>query len=134
MTDITGAIVIDSGSGYIKAGLAKNDFPTVCTPNVLLETTQGTELEKGRKWFGAEAFKKYKESALPDGERDETLGSQDVMNLKRPMERGQVTDWEAQELIWYNLYQNHLKLDSFNYPVLLSVSPDEHKTFKEKLV
>jgi actin-related protein len=62
MSDITGAIVIDSGSGFIKAGLAHNDFPTVCMPNVLLECVEGNELQKGKKWFGKEALKKMKEA------------------------------------------------------------------------
>jgi actin-related protein len=62
MSDITGAVVIDSGSGFIKAGLAHHDFPTVCTPNVLLERTQGNEIELGQKLYGKEALKIFKQS------------------------------------------------------------------------
>jgi actin-related protein len=32
------------------------------------------------------------------------------------------------------MYQSHLKLDPSNYPVLLSVFPDEKKSYKERLV
>lgn len=95
MSDITGALVIDSGSGFIKAGLAKNDFPTVCMPNVLLERTEGTELEKGKRWFGAQAIRAYKESELSKGKKDK-----EMLELKRPNHRGQITDWDTQELIW----------------------------------
>jgi len=48
--------------------------------------------------------------------------------------RGFVKDWDAQELIWYDLFQNSLKLDPQNYPVLISYAPDEHKVSKETMV
>jgi actin-related protein len=95
MSDITGALVIDSGNGFIKAGLAQNDFPTVCTPNVLLEAPEGTELEKGAKWYGQDALKKYTQSALPEGERPDKLLPQDRLQLTRPSERGNMTNWDA---------------------------------------
>ena len=37
-------------------------------------------------------------------------------------------------MIWHDLYQNSLKLDPHNYPVLISYTPDEHKVSKENMI
>lgn len=122
MAEITSAVVIDSGSGFIKAGLAHNDFPTVCSPNLLLESEDST------RSFGKEAIRKLRELSL------QNQGENLPHTLVRPVVRGFVKDWDAQELIWYDLFQNSLKLDPQNYPVLISYSPDEHKVSKEMMV
>ena len=128
MAEITSAVVLDSGSGFIKAGLAHHDFPTVCAPNLMLQSEETRGSDATQRLFGKEAQKKLSELAHSGKDQIPT------QNLIRPTVRGFVKDWDPQELIWYDLYQNSLKLDPQNYPVLISYAPDEHKVSKETMV
>jgi actin-related protein len=61
MAELTSAVILDSGSGFIKAGLAHNDFPTVCAPNILLQTEEQQGSDTVQRLFGKEALKRLGE-------------------------------------------------------------------------
>jgi actin-related protein len=117
--EITSAVILDTGSGFIKAGLAQIDFPSVNSPSAVATPLIGTELEKKKLKFGHSAI------ALAE---DPT-----AYQLTRPISRGIVQDWDALENLWHNLYLNELKVDPSNHPVVTSVYPDEQKHLKERM-
>ena len=104
---LTQALIIDSGSGFIKSGLARYDFPTVCSPNVMTNMSS-PEADIPDYRFGQEAIN-LKQKSLNLGTEDDTH-VKDV-NLVRPIERGLVKNIDSLELVWYDMYQNLLKLD-----------------------
>lgn len=63
MSEITSAVVLDSGSGFIKAGLAHHDFPTICAPNLMLQSEEAGGSEVPQRLFGKEALKRLRELA-----------------------------------------------------------------------
>lgn len=61
MAELTSAVILDSGSGFIKAGLAQNDFPTVCAPNILIQAEEQQGSDTVHRLFGKEALKRLGE-------------------------------------------------------------------------
>jgi actin-related protein len=110
--EISKAIVIDTGSGYCKAGMAGDESPGCCFPTVYAQDRRA----------GDDPVHLVGSQALAERER---------LALVRPISKGLCTDWDAIEQVWQYCFLNQLKLDSTEYPVLTSFYPDEHKTDKE---
>lgn len=110
--EISKAIVIDTGSGYCKAGMAGDDSPGCCFPTVYAQgSREGEDLVH---LVGSQA-----------------LAERGRLSLVRPISKGLCKDWDAIEQVWQYCFLNQLRLDSTEYPVLTSFYPDEHKTDKE---
>lgn len=87
-------IVIDNGSGTIRAGFAGEDVPKIFFPSYVgrpkhVRTMAGA-LE-GEVWVGNQA-KEYK----------------GLCKLNYPLEHGIVTDWDDMERIWQYVYNQGL--------------------------
>ena len=123
--EITSAIIIDTGSGFLKSGLAQTDFPSVCSPTITAALREGKDFEKNKKIFGNDVLnlaynKKQQEEKLYD--------------ISRPIQKGFVKNWDDLELVWHNMYLKLLKVNSANHPILTSIYPDEQKQAKERIV
>ncbi|TKX20908.1 actin-like protein 5 [Elsinoe australis] len=102
-------IVIDNGSGTIRAGFAGEDLPKTSFPS----------------FVGRPKHIRVLAGAL---EGDVFIGSkaQDLRGLLRiryPLEHGIVTDWDDMERIWSHVYNEELKVLSEDHPVLLTEAP-----------
>ncbi|KAJ3184028.1 Actin-2 [Gaertneriomyces sp. JEL0708] len=102
-------VVIDNGSGVIKAGFAGDDQPKcyfssfVGRPKHLRVMAGAVE---GDTFIGRKA--------------QELRG---LLRIKYPMEHGIVTDWADMEKIWSFVYEEELKILSEEHPVLLTEAP-----------
>ncbi|XP_064382353.1 beta-centractin-like [Halichondria panicea] len=103
-------IVIDNGSGVIKAGFAGEEYPKlhfssyVGRPKHVRLMAGGLE---GDMFIGTKA--------------EEHRG---LLNIKYPIEHGIVTDWNDMEQIWNFLYsKDQLKAQAEDHPVLLTEAP-----------
>ena len=92
------AIVLDPGSGYIKAGFAGEDTPRVVIPSVAINLSiqavpaEVSHMFKDIEWvFGYDALDAIRLSL-------EATGKQ-TLTVIRPIERGVIKDWEAFELL-----------------------------------
>ena len=92
-------IVIDNGSGFIKAGFAGNESPTSVFPSVV-----GYSQGCGDYYIGREA--ENRRSILP---------------LRYPIQRGVITNWNDMEKLWDNVFRNELgvQLKPEEHPILL---------------
>ena len=99
-------IVIDCGSGFIKAGFSGEDAPRICIPTLLGEQT-GHDPR-----VGYEALQAY-------------AAGLDDLTLRRPIERCDMHDMDSMKKIWEYVYRT-LNVDSDKYPVC------EFLTFLEK--
>ncbi|KZS92970.1 actin-like protein [Sistotremastrum niveocremeum HHB9708] len=102
-------VVIDNGSGTIKAGFAGEDHPKCFFPS----------------YVGRPKHVRVMAGAL---EGDTFIGRKaqeyrGLLKIKYPMEHGIVTDWEDMERIWSWIYAEELATLSEEHPVLLTEAP-----------
>jgi len=110
-------VVIDNGSGVLKAGFAGDE-----SPKVNFHTIVGKPKHK-RIMAGAV------EGEYFVGSKAEELRG--LLKLKRPIEHGIVTDWTEMEHIWNHTY-SELKIQSEDHPVLLTEAPLNPRKNREK--
>ncbi|KAK6514932.1 Actin-like protein [Arthrobotrys conoides] len=102
-------VVIDNGSGTIKAGFAGED-----TPKCFFSSFVGRP-KHPRVLAGA------LEGDVFIGSRAQDLRG--LLKIKYPLEHGIVTDWDDMERIWQYVYSDELKTLSEEHPVLLTEAP-----------
>uniref|UniRef100_A0A673H2N7 Uncharacterized LOC107717042 n=1 Tax=Sinocyclocheilus rhinocerous TaxID=307959 RepID=A0A673H2N7_9TELE len=98
-------IVLDTGSGLMKAGFADQDLPTTVFPTVI-----------GRP--------KYEEVMNGSVDRELYVGHdaqhmRGVLALKYPIRNGIVSSWDEMEMIWHHAFQQ-LCVSPEDHPVLLT--------------
>ncbi|KAG9204422.1 hypothetical protein B5807_11424 [Epicoccum nigrum] len=102
-------IVIDNGSGTIRAGFAGEDVPKIYIPS----------------YVGRPKHVRTMAGAL---EGDVFIGPaaadhKGLFKINYPLEHGIVTDWDDMERIWQHVYNEGLKTVSEDHPVLLTEAP-----------
>lgn len=88
-------VVIDNGSGTIKAGFAGEDLPQTYFPAVVGRPKHTRVLAgalEGDVFVGARA--------------QDLRG---LLKIKYPLEHGIITDWDDMEKIWHHIYDEDLK-------------------------
>ena len=113
------AIVIDNGSGSIKAGFSEEKTPKCVFPTIAGRPKYKMDIIGGDKkdlFIGDEAFAK-----------------QGILKLTYPIEHGIVTNWDEMEQIWHYTFFNELHIDPFEYAVLLAEAPLNPIANKEKM-
>ncbi|KAG7480720.1 hypothetical protein MATL_G00059280 [Megalops atlanticus] len=103
-------VVIDNGSGVIKAGFAGDQIPKYCFPNYVGRPKHVRVMAgalEGDLFIGPKA--------------EEHRG---LLSVRYPMEHGIVKDWNDMERIWQYVYsKEQLQTFSEEHPVLLTEAP-----------
>jgi len=118
---MTEAVIIDNGSGMIKAGLSSDKLPTVIIPNVV-GRPQSAMLKNTSKDGSDELY--IAQAALD---------KRAVLKLTYPVAHGIVEDWDAMEKIWDNMYL-HLRTKPEDHPALITEAAMNPKVNREKMV
>mmetsp|Transcript_37382 Transcript_37382/g.76712 ORF Transcript_37382/g.76712 Transcript_37382/m.76712 type:complete len:376 (-) Transcript_37382:53-1180(-) len=111
-------IVIDNGSGMVKAGFAEDDAPRVVFPTII-----------GRP----------KDSRPAVTGKNELVVGFDAQNHRAtlqvhcPIKHGIVTNWSEMESIWHHTFCNELCVDPNKHAVLLTEAPLNPKSDREKM-
>ena len=112
-------VVIDNGSGVIKAGFAGDQVPKCHFPNYIgrpKHTRVMAGALEGDLFVGPKA--------------QEHRG---LLSIRYPMEHGIVTDWNDMERIWQYIYsKDQLQTFSEEHPVLLTEAPLNPRRNREK--
>lgn len=117
--DQPNTIVIDNGSGLIKAGQAGDDTPGVVFPSLV-------------------GFPKKKAGLRDSSEKEIYVGEEaqlrrGTLRLDYPLEHGNVGLWEVMERVWRYTFEDKLGVSPEEHPVLLSIPPLAPKANREKM-
>ncbi|XP_063728389.1 actin, clone 302-like [Symsagittifera roscoffensis] len=114
------AVVIDNGSGTVKAGFADEDNPRAVFPPIVGQPKFDPKL------FGWE----HKDTYVGD----EAQAKREILrNNRKTLERGIVTNWNDLEKIWRHTLFNELRIDPEEYPVLLTETSLNPKSHRERM-
>jgi len=102
-------IVIDNGSGTIRAGFAGEEVPSCYFPSFVGRPKHPRVMAGGL------------EGDVFIGDRAQELRG--LLKIRYPLEHGIVTDWDDMEKIWHYVYENELKTLPEEHPVLLTEPP-----------
>ncbi|KAJ5075948.1 actin-10-related [Anaeramoeba ignava] len=109
-------IVIDNGSGMIKAGIAGEDAPRVAFPSIIGKPT-GMVFGRNQKSFYI---------------GDEAQSKMESLKIEYPIQNGVMKNWDDMEKIWNHIFENELKVDPKNNDILITEVPSNARYNREK--
>ena len=116
------AVVIDNGSGMMKAGFAGDDAPRAVFPSIIgrprtaLPSKSSADLGQKDYYIG-----------------DEAQAKRGILHLKYVIKGGIITNWDDMEKIWYHTFYNEIRIDPSEKNVLLTEAIFTPKAQREKL-
>lgn len=122
MTDLSlnySSIVVDIGSGVIKAGFSGEDGPrSVFSSSVGIPKMPGllVGMEQRERYVGADAISKM-----------------DIMNFHQPIRKGEIVDWDKFETLMHYLFYSELKVVPEEISILITEAPLNSKQNRAKL-
>ena len=121
MADEIQTIVIDNGSGMIKAGFSGDEAPRTIIPSIVghpkYRVHKLLNINKKDVFFG-----------------DEVCSKAGILHLEYPIKHGIVNNWDDMEKIWHHTFNYELRVDPTEHPVLLTEAPLNPKKNREKMI
>jgi actin, other eukaryote len=119
MAEESKILVVDNGSGVVKAGFSGKDNPESIFPSIIGRPRNLNVL------IGIECKDEYisEEAQLNRG----------ILKISYPIEHGIVKDWDDMYKIWNHTFYTKLDVSPDEHPVLLTEAPLNPKVNREKM-
>ncbi|XP_047447561.1 actin-like [Mugil cephalus] len=116
MGDEIASIVVDNGSGVMKAGFTGDDAPRSVFSSVIGHSKYQGFMVENNSFMG-----------------DKAQNNRGILSLEYPISRGIVTDWDKMEEIWRHTFYDELRVHPEEHPVLMTEAPLNPKVNREKM-
>lgn len=118
-------VVIDNGTGFIKAGFSGQDLPRLIFPTAVGEHIEAVDqtMQNGNDEPSENISHKVGNAAYQN---------KDTHTIFEPIQRGIIQDWDKMEIIWEHIF-NELSLETKNVNVLMTDSPFNRKENRTKM-
>lgn len=117
-------VIMDNGSGYMKAGFSTDEIPTCTIPALV-----------GRPMLRySECIESFEIKPIMIG--DEVIPVRSMLELKHPMKEGIIQDKDDIELLWRYTLQNKLNVPESEFPdlkVMMTEAPMNPTKNKETM-
>lgn len=137
-------LVIDNGSGMVKAGFSGEDAPFCIFPSIIgrpkykntMRLDKIDKVDKTDKIDKVDKVDKADKGAVHDifYVGDEAQSKRGILKLNYPIEHGIVTDWDDMEKLWNYTFTTQLKVDPESHNVMLTEAPYNPKKNREKMM
>eukprot|EP00743_Colponemidia_sp_Colp-15_P001586 GILK01001732.1.p1 GENE.GILK01001732.1~~GILK01001732.1.p1 ORF type:complete len:397 (+),score=72.77 GILK01001732.1:58-1248(+) len=127
--DETEVIVIDNGSGFMKAGWSGEDAPRAFFPTVVGSPSANSAEQSDDLALDPSTSGLHKQVFVGM----EAAAQRDLLDVISPIQRGSVEDWEAMEKVWEYTFHTALKTDPEMFPVLLTDVPLNSKANRQTM-
>jgi actin-related protein len=121
MSDELQTVIIDNGSGMVKAGFAGEEAPRAVFPSIVGRPKHANAMQgaaQKSEFVGEEAQQK-----------------RGILNLNYPIAAGIVESWEDMEKVWNHTFYNELRVAPEECTgVLLTEAPRNPKQNREKMI
>ena len=107
-------IIIDNGSGYVKAGISGEKKPSVVIPSYIGYPKLSNNKQE---FFIGSEVEKIKEK----------------LKFNYPIEQGEIKDWDEMEKIWRYIFSKGLKVDAEEYKIMITETPLNPIKQREKI-
>eukprot|EP01084_Bolivina_argentea_P190453 327281_1 len=117
-SEIGNSLIIDNGSGIVKAGFCQDEIPRCIFPSII-------------------GIPKQKQMMISLNKKDIYVGTEaqlkkGILSIKYPIQHGIVNDWNAMEQIWHHTFYNELRVVPDEHSILLTEAPLNPKINRKK--
>ena len=111
-------VVLDNGSGMVKAGFQGEEAPNTVFPSIVGRPKQENIMGKDHKevYVGEEANEK-----------------RGICKLTYPIEHGIINNWDDMEKVWSHTYYTQLRVDPADQGAFLTEAPRNPKKNRERM-
>lgn len=114
-------VIIDNGSGYIKAGTNAEDMPSLFFPTVV-----GIPRRRFQEQY---KDKPIKERVFVG---EQAIANREHLTITNPIDHGHIDDWEQMDFIWNHIFEQ-LNQTPSSSPVLVTEPPNCSTVHKRRL-
>lgn len=123
-------VVIDNGSGNLKAGFAGEDKPKAFGSAIIGRPKYQKVMAGSLISASDETTNKSREETFIGDVAQQNRG---LLKLSYPIEHGIVNNWDDMERLWYHTYTHELKTNAEEHPLLITEAPLNPRTNRQKM-
>ncbi|RLV90490.1 hypothetical protein JA1_004526 [Spathaspora sp. JA1] len=122
-------VVIDNGSGNIKAGFAGEDQPKTYA-SAIVGRPKYQKIMAGSLLMSEDTTTNKKEEVFVGDIAQQNRG---LLKLSYPIEHGVVNNWADMERLWNNVYTQDLNTNAEEHPLLITEAPLNPRSNRNKM-
>jgi len=116
-------VVCDNGTGFVKVGIAGENFPSHIFPSMV-----------GRPTLRADEAIEANQTLKDVMCGDEAAAVRSNLDIQYPVENGIVRNWDDMEKLWDYTFHDKLGVDTRQHKILLTAPPMNPKKNREKMM